>query len=418
MTTLRLSVCCLLSAVCWMLPAATAHAQTANGSFTVTYETMATGGGTVGGGNPMQAVTIIGEPIGGGTLNGTFTVRGGAQSGPNTYSTSTKTITVGGTIDDPAASVVVNGVSASVTGTTFQAAGVTLLEGANTITVTAADLAGNQSSSSLMVHYLPHPPARPTVATTPPAISATSHTLTGTKTPGTSIWINGVEAVPLNDSTTWSATVRNLVEGDNVFVIVTKDLAGNESASNTVTIVVDNLPPVIGAISAPAKTNSTPVTITGTVDDSLTTVNANGVAATRAGLTFEAALPLSIGLNTVTITATSPNGYISTKTLSVTLGTMPTVTAIQPPNGTKLYAGTAVTVQATATDAENDPLECQILLDGVIVVNWFTNASHPWTPGNANLGLHTLEVRARDGFGGYGSATSQLYILRRPVSHP
>ena len=405
---------CVLLAVCCLL-AVDSFAQASNGTFTVTHEAMAAGGGRVGGGNPMSAITILGTPIGGATANGTFAIVVGAQASA-TLPAGTRSIVVEGTINDSTATVTVNSIQATITGTTFRAEGITIVEGANTISVTATDPAGNRTIQTVTVYLDTQPPARPTVAATPTVTTTTTYTLTGTKTAGTAILINGNVAVPFSDATSWSATV-NLIEGDNTLVIVAKDAAGNQSATNTVTIVVDNLPPVITA-TPPAKTNVNPLTLSGTVDDSLTTVTVNGATATRSGRTFSLNVPLIEGPNTITITATSPNGYASTKTLNVTLGTIPTILSIQPADGTKLYAGTTVSISATATDKENDPLECQILIDGIVTVDWFAGASHPWTPGTAALGPHTVESRARDGFGGFASKQAQVYVLRKPVLPP
>ena len=62
----------------------------------------------------------------------------------------TRTIAVTGTIDDPAASVMVNGTAATISGGAFSAS-LTLSEGQNTITATATDGAGNASSASVTV---------------------------------------------------------------------------------------------------------------------------------------------------------------------------------------------------------------------------------------------------------------------------
>jgi len=408
-----LSICVLL-AVCGVLPPLV-YAQATNGTVTITHEDMAAGGGLVGSGNPMSAITVIGQPTGGLATNGTFTLIGGSPT-PTKLPAGTQPISVEGTIDDTAASVVVNGVVAILTAGTFRADGIQLVEGTNTITATATDPAGNSASHSITVVVDTQPPARPTVAGTPPVTTTPSYTLTGTKTPGTSIWVNNVEVVPLGDATSWTATV-SLVEGDNVLVITAKKATGNESATNTVNIVVDNLPPVI-TVTAPTKTNFNPLTIAGIVDDSLTKVEANSVLATRTGKNFQAAVPLVEGPNTVMITATSPNGYTSTKTLSITLGTIPTITAIQPSDATKLYAGQSASIQTVATDKEGDPIEYQVLLDAGVLADWSAASTLSWTPTAAQSGLHTIEVRARDAFGGVALKQAEVFVLRKPVSPP
>ncbi|MBA7549401.1 hypothetical protein ES705_41882 [subsurface metagenome] len=59
--------------------------------------------------------------------------------------------------------------------------------------------------------------------------------LSGTKETNTSIWINGVEVVPLNSSTDWSYSY-NLSEGANNISITSRDAAGNESLAVTTII--------------------------------------------------------------------------------------------------------------------------------------------------------------------------------------
>lgn len=390
----------------------TFYAQPTNGIVTLIQDTLASVGAEAGSGNPVSLIFSTGQPSGGDGLNGAFAIMAGYPTEPPSWPPGTRTILVTGTVDDPTASVAVNGIPATVSAGTFSAT-VPLTEGPNPITAVFTDPAGNSSSVSITVTLNTQPPPRPTVWTLLAVTTASSYPLSGTKTPGTSIWINGVEVVSLNDATTWSATV-NVVEGDNILLIVAKNTLGNVSASATANIIVDNLPPVI-TVAPPAKTNLTPFTLTGMVDDSLTQVEVNGIVATRSAKNFEAAVPLLEGPNTLTITATSPRGYVSTEARSMTLGTIPTITSVQPTDGTKRPAGTTITIQITATDKEADPVEFQVLNNGAILVDWTSTNSHPWTPAETDRGVHTLEVRVRDGFGGYASQQVEVFVAHRQV---
>src|SRR3989338_4448546 len=401
-------------------PLATNHypvvlAQSTNGTTTLVQETVVAGGGRIGGGNPMSALTIAGEPSGGTLTNSAYTLYVGYRGASATLPPGMRMIAVEGTTDEPACPIDVNGIRAPTTGTNFKAEGIQLVEGPNTITVTSTDAAGNRAATTITVSLDTRPPARPTHAATPSVVSGSAYTLTGTKTAGTSIWINGTQVVALNSDPTWSITVT-LAEGDNDFVIVAKDAVGNVSTSAVATTVVDNLPPVITA-APPAKTNLTPYALTGTVDDHLTTVEVNGRAATRSGRSFEADLTLIEGTNTITITATSPNKYVSTKTLTIILGTIPTIASSAPADGAKLYLGTSTTLQATATVKEADPIQYQLLLNGAVLSDWGTSNNVAWTPTAAQAGVHTVELRARDAFGGFASRTARILVLRKPVEH-
>ncbi len=392
-----------------------ARAQSTNGTVTLVQETITAGGGRVGGGNPASIVTELGDCLGGPGGNGVFTVHTGPTL-PATPITGSKLISVDGTTDEAVASVMVNGTPAAVTGTAFHAEGILLQEGPNTISVTATDLAGNSTTRSITVTLDTVPPARPTAVMPPAVTTATSYTLTGTKTPGTSIWVNGVEVVPLSDATEWTATIT-LTEGDNVLVIVAKDAAGNPSTNATVTVIVDNLPPVV-TFAPPAKTNFTPLLLQGSVDDSKTTVTMNGTAATRAGRAFELSAPLILGPNVFHLVATSPNGYVTAADYTVILGAIPTIQAVQPPDGAKLYPGAATTIQVSATDQEGDPIQYQILVDGALLADWSAGPTQPWTPGANSVGLHTITVTVRDDYGGSHTQDAQVYVLRRPIEHP
>lgn len=69
----------------------------------------------------------------------------------------TRTVTVTGTVDDPSASVTINGAAATLAGGNFSAS-VTVSEGANTITASATDPAGNSASATVRVSLDTVPP--------------------------------------------------------------------------------------------------------------------------------------------------------------------------------------------------------------------------------------------------------------------
>jgi len=476
--------------------AATASAQSTNGTYTVMHEVVSSAGGQIGGGNPMSAQTILGLPIGGAATNGVFTLVGGlgtlrgGDGAPVTMA-----IGVVGTTDDPAATITVNGIPATITGTTFTASGIQLIAGANTITVVATDALGNQATSSIIVHvdlapqdktyrfevlvtgpiddptasvtvnsvaaavsagafaasvpvtsgyntltatatdpadnqtsasieiFVPpptEPPPMPTVGTIgnplPQVTTAATITIGGTKTPGTSIWINGQEVYPADNANTWSATLT-LNEGDNELIIVAKDVTGAASAEVRRNVIVDNLPPVV-TFDPLAKTNFNPVPLSGSTDDSLTTVTINGVPAARAGSAFNVNVPLAMGANTLQLIATSPNGYVTQQAYHITLGTIPTLLSIAPADGETLTAGSPITIQATALDQEGDPMEYQVTIDGTPFADWSSNASPLWTPDLTQAGLRTLTVSVRDAYGGAAKQDLEVYVIRPPVDHP
>jgi len=118
------------------------------------------------------------------------------------------------------------------------------------------------------------------------------------------------------------------------------------------------------------------------------------------------------------LVATSPNSHVTNVTYPVTLGTVPTVLSVQPPDGTKLYASAATTIQITAIDKESDPMQYQVLLDGTPLGSWSAATSQQWTPGVNQLGLHTLTASVRDDYGSSNGKNVEVFVVRPPIQHP
>lgn len=132
---------------------------------------------------------------------------------------------------------------------------VILSEGSNTIVATAMDAELNEASATAIVVLDTIAPATPIVVQVDPAdlqylenegptlyTNEPNQTLIGNKETGTSIWINGVEILPLDAADTFSAPVV-LAEGNNVLNVTAKDEIGNESDPITITIVLDTVAP-------------------------------------------------------------------------------------------------------------------------------------------------------------------------------
>jgi hypothetical protein len=114
-----------------------------------------------------------------------------------------------------------------------------LSEGANKISITACDAAGNKSTTvTANITLDTVAPETPTLNPVTSSTNISSQTLSGTKEVDTSIWINGTEVVPLNSSTEWSYSY-NLSEGINNISVTSRDAVGNESSAVTITIECD-----------------------------------------------------------------------------------------------------------------------------------------------------------------------------------
>ncbi|PIQ83296.1 MAG: hypothetical protein COV75_08240 [Candidatus Omnitrophica bacterium CG11_big_fil_rev_8_21_14_0_20_63_9] len=180
---------------------------------------------------------------------------------------------------------------------------------------------------------------------------------------------------------------------------------------------MDNQAPAV-TFQPPAKTNLSPALLSGTVDDSRTTITINGIVAQRDGLNFQAPIPLTMGANMLHVVAVSPRNLRTEFDRTVTRGSVPTLQSMQPANRSKLYIATAAGIQMSASDQNGDSMEYRVLLDSQPVTSWSANSTQSWTPGTAHGGAHKLQAEVRDGYGGSNILEIDVLILRQPVLPP
>ena len=211
---------------------------------------------------------------------------------------------------------VVDGQSLSIGGTVVPVAAdgsfskvVTLVEGANRLSLVAKDEVGNVASSEIVVH----------LDTVAPVLTVDAP-LSGITVGSSSIQVLGTvddatALLKINDGTVHATsgvyrTLIDLVTGENRIEVSATDPAGN-SANRMVTVTCDNTPPAV-AITTPTGgtvTNATSIRVVGTVDDSNASVVVNGRAASVSGGRFEiAGVSLVEGANVITATATDALG--------------------------------------------------------------------------------------------------------------
>jgi hypothetical protein len=352
-----------------------------------------------------------------------------------TYTVTTMPLSIGGTASDDVGVAQVTwsnsrGGSGTATGTTNWSASVALRSGTDVITVTASDAAGNSATATLTVTYTPSD-------STPPKITITSPTSSGTYTAKTSpltiggtasdnIGVSQVTWSSSRDSsgtavgtTNWSASVA-LLSGSNVISVTAWDAAGNcTTATLTVSYTApDSTPPTV-TITAPTPSGSytsatTPLSIGGTASDNIGVTqvswsSSRGGSGTATGTTtWSASVALQSGPNVITVTARDAAGNTGTATLTVTFAPTdliaPTI-FITSPTSTGTYTATSSPLSVGGTASDNV---------AVTQVTWFNNRGGSGTAtGTTNWhaavtlqnGSNILTLTAHDAAGNLGTAT-------------
>ena len=276
-----------------------------------------------------------------------------------TYSTASSTVTLAGTGSDNVGVTAVTwstdrGSSGTASGTTnWTASPVALQSGANVVTVTARDAAGNLGRATLTVTYTAPDTSAPTISILGPTSASSYNTTSSVVTlGGTSSDNMGVTAVTWannrggngfsSGTTNWSVPSVQLQGGSNVITMTAQDAAGNKgTAVLTVNYTVpDSTMPVV-TITGPTSadtyaTNASSFSIGGTASDDVgvtqvTWQNSLGGSGTATGTTtWSAAMTLQLGTNVITVMARDAAGNASTDVLSVTYSapTVPASTSI------------------------------------------------------------------------------------------
>ena len=283
---------------------------------------------------------------------------------------------------------------------------------------------------------LPH--HAPTINPVTSPTTVVSQTLTGTKAPDTSVWLNGSQVVPLNANTTWSHAV-SLLEGTNVLNVLTKDISGNASATITTAIALDTSPPTVPVVTDDGVFTATfsQLHATWTSSDPGSGLAAFeyriGTTPTGSEVTPTTGIGLAIELTKTGLTLVqgqryyiavrAKNGAGSWSDWGVSDGiyansSAPVINTFSPVDASKFLHGTTVSLSATATDADGDALEYQFNSNGLTRQIWSATNTHDWLTTVSDIGLQTTKVEVRDGHGGSVTKQQEVYILRRPVSPP
>jgi hypothetical protein len=236
------------------------------------------------------------------------------------YSTNASLLSLSGTASDNVGVTSVawvndRGGSGSATGTTsWSAAGIPLSPGANVITVTARDAAGNPATASLTVTY---DSSAPTVSLTAPATGTVSGTIAVSASAGDNIGVAGVQflldganlgAEVTTSPYTLAWNTGTAANGSHTLSARARDAAGNTTLAASVAVTVANTQPA-GLVAAynfnegggSAVTDTSGNNNTGTLGSGVTwtTQGKNGNALVFNGGAF-VTIPHSASLNLTT----------------------------------------------------------------------------------------------------------------------
>lgn len=323
-------------------------------------------------------------------------------------------ILVSGEVDDPGATVEIDGVAIALTpGTppTFEA-NVELAEGTNTLVVTATDAAGNTAVEAVSVTLDTAAPDAIDLGTL--SFSGPDEGVVrieggpGTVEPDARVTATNLrtgDTVTVGADATGAIVLEIAAGAEDLIAFVVVDAAGNRSPDDGTALVIDRTPPVI-VVASPAEgedVGTTNVTVTGTVDDPEAVVDVNGAPATLDGNSFTAigvSLP-DEGLNTLTVTARDRAGNAASRSITVVRDTVAPEIVFTAPDEAGLQTGDSIEVAGTLSE------RASVAVNGVAV----TPATGATTfAGSVPLveGINVLTAVATDSAGNVTTASVQI----------
>jgi RHS repeat-associated protein len=351
------------------------------------------------------------------TASVTFTID---KSGPALTITSPRN---GDVLGDPhatvtgssatAVSVTVNGIAATInTASKTYSASLTLVEGANTITVTGKDSGGNPGTATITVSV---DTLAPQIAITSPTAACISDnpvviggTVSDAHLQGVSVQsgTTTVAATIVAASGTWSATVPNIPAGKATFVATATDTLGHSTGA-TLSLTIERAAPVVdltqNGVSFTATYVKDPVTLALVVNDPVdprptVTVTLDGAAyVPGTAITQE-------GPHTVDAIATNCAGLVGEKKVQFTIDRTPPSIQITESNNpladNQVFNRDAVP-QISALDSGSGVASVQAKLDG----NTYTSLTPVTTEA-----LHRLDVDVTDKAGNTSHVTVHFYV--------
>ena len=358
------------------------------------------------------------------------------------YSTSAAVMSIAGTASDDVELAGVKWSSSAGGGgdcagtTSWSADNIALAMGANVITVTAVDGAGNESTDTITVTRTDGTP--PTVVITAPTSGATYATTVGTLAiSGTADDDVGVVGVTWSNNrggsgacsgtTSWSKTGIVLYIGENVITVRATDAAGNYG-TDTLTVTYTDVDKPSVTITSPTSaetylTQNGTIDLAGTASDnvgvvSVTWSNNRGGSGACTGTTSwsKAGIPLYVGENVITVTAADAAGNTASDVLTVTVADIqsPTVEITSPTADPEITRSCReITIGGTASDNV-----------AVALVEWSNDrggsgtcsGTESWTAAVQGLstGRNVITVTAHDTAG--NTATDTLVVTCRDFS--
>lgn len=296
--------------------------------------------------------------------------------------------------------------------TMLDALGIRTYPGAS---ATAADMSDFFTASGANPQVVVSSPASVATVSSPAVVQATASPSAGHTISGWSVYVDNVNVYQAGAVGSIDPALT-MSTGSHTVVVRAWDTSG-AFASQTLSLTVNAAEPAVtiaapannAGVDSPAAIQATATPTAGhTISGWWIYVDGAGVYNGGAVTALNANITMSVGTHTVLVRAWDTSGTFGSQTLTLTVASNPAVSVSAPASNSSLAS--PVTLQASATPSTGHSITGWIVyLDGVGIYQGGAATSIS-TKVEAEVGGHTLVVRAWDSSGSYGSQTVPIVI--------
>ena len=282
------------------------------------------------------------------------------------------------------------------------------------------------------------PVTKPSINSIASPVSNPVLTLSGAKDANTSIWINGVEKVPLDSFTAWSVSIV-LEEGENSINVTAKNATGEESQPALANILLDTTPPSIPVVTDDGAANKYISTLhavwtaqdpqtgieeyqyaIGTLSGGADVVNWTSCG-TQASVT-KTGLSLVTG-KTYYFSVKAKNGAGLWGGVGISDGitlaqSAPAIVNITPGDGSLSEVGSTVSFGINAADIDGDAMQYKIAINGQIISDWNSAPSFDWQTTSQTSGVRQATIYVKDTWENESFGNITIYLVRKAFNTP
>lgn len=104
--------------------------------------------------------------------------------------------------------------------------------------------------------------------------------------------------------------------------------------------------------------------------------------------------------------------------IKVTINKGPSIDSFEPEDGYRIREGDRLDISVTATDPNNDALQYQFIINGIIKRPWNRESSYSYTLTQDDIGINRIKAEVTDGMETIQTEEVEIFVFRKSLELP